>query len=158
RFFSPSPPQKGGEGRGEEALFINSPSLRLSPSSFLARRERQNAAGVLRAEHNWLKTCDTADCKSALRARGEQAKHIPHRMGEGESSSVGRRIQPLWKLRAAGLAVSSPVGRERVRVRVILFEIRLLSGACFCTNPKSAKGSKLHTKSSSRQNRRRSSD
>src|SRR5438874_779838 len=24
----------------------------------------------------------------------------------------------------------------RVRVRVVLFEIRLLSGACFCTNPK----------------------
>ena len=43
---------KGGEGRGEEALFINSPSLRLSPRSFLAGRERQNAASVLRAEHN----------------------------------------------------------------------------------------------------------
>ena len=56
-------------------------------------------------------------------------------MGEGESSSVGRRIQPLWKLRKTGLAVPSPVGRERVRVRVILFEIRVVSGTCFCTNP-----------------------
>src|SRR2546427_4120486 len=56
-------------------------------------------------------------------------------MGEGESSSVGRRIQPLWNLRVTGLAVPSPVGRERVRVRVVLFELRLLSGTCFCTNP-----------------------
>src|SRR5216117_1531183 len=61
---------------------------------------------------------------------------LSHRMGEGESSSVGRRIQPLWKLRETGLAVPSPVGRERVRVRVVLFEIRLLSSTCFCTNPK----------------------
>src|SRR5688572_32091570 len=38
-------------------------------------------------------------------------------MGEGESSSVSRRIQPHWKLRETGLAVPSPVGRERVRVR-----------------------------------------
>src|SRR6185503_19113546 len=43
---------KGGEGRGEEALFINFPSLRLSPRSFLAGRERQNAANAFRAEHN----------------------------------------------------------------------------------------------------------
>ena len=112
-------------------------------------------------------------------------------MGEGELSSVGRRIQPLWELRATGLAVPSPVGREyvfsqvatgrdialrcprpraaggkaysqpnlvprlngagtpqrgvltslnrygreRVRVRVVLV-LRLLSGTCFCTNPK----------------------
>ena len=45
--------KKGGEGRGEEAFFINFPSLRLSPRSFLAGRERQNTGGVLRAEHNW---------------------------------------------------------------------------------------------------------
>ena len=49
--------KKGGEGRGEEALLINFPSLRLSPRSFLAGRERQNAASVLRAEHNWFLTC-----------------------------------------------------------------------------------------------------
>src|SRR6185369_10212872 len=61
---------------------------------------------------------------------------LSHRMGEGESSSVGRRIQPLWKRRETGLAVPSPVGRERVRVRVILFELRFLSDICFCTNPK----------------------
>src|SRR5216117_3464772 len=61
---------------------------------------------------------------------------LSHRMGEGESSSIGRRIQPLWKLRETGLAVPSPVGRERVRVRVVLLEIRLLSGTCFCTSPK----------------------
>ena len=29
-------------------------------------------------------------------------------MGVGESSSLGRRIQPLWKLRETGLAVPSP--------------------------------------------------
>src|SRR5207247_347009 len=40
-------------------------------------------------------------------------KQIPHRMGEGEPSSVGRRIQPLWKMREPGLAVPSPVGRAR---------------------------------------------
>src|SRR5216683_7847928 len=61
---------------------------------------------------------------------------LSHQMGEGESSSVGRPIQPLRKLRGTGLAVPSPVGRERVRVRVVLLEIRLLSGTCFCTNPK----------------------
>src|SRR5438552_2083987 len=33
-------------------------------------------------------------------------------MGEGESSSVGGRSQPLWKMLATGLAVPSPVGRE----------------------------------------------
>jgi hypothetical protein len=47
---------------------------------------------------------------------------LSHRMGEGESSPAGRHIQPLWKLRKTGLAVPSPVGRERVRVRVVLFE------------------------------------
>ena len=31
-------------------------------------------------------------------------------MGEGESSSVGRRIQPHWKMRKTGQAVPSPVG------------------------------------------------
>src|SRR5213083_3106212 len=59
---------------------------------------------------------------------------LSHRMGEGESSSVGRRIQPPWKLPETGLAVPSPVGRERVRVRVVSLEIRLLSGTCACTN------------------------
>ena len=43
---------------------------------------------------------------------------LSHRMGEGESFSVGRRIQPLLKRKETGLAVPSPVGRERVRVRV----------------------------------------
>ena len=56
RVFSPSPPQKRGEGRGEEALLINIPSLRLSPRSFLAGRERQNPGSLLRAEHNWSAT------------------------------------------------------------------------------------------------------
>src|SRR6185503_271936 len=54
--FSLPSPQKGGEGRGEEDLFIGFPSLRLSPRSFLARRERQSAAGFLRAEHNCSET------------------------------------------------------------------------------------------------------
>src|SRR5436190_21459885 len=48
--------KKGGEGRGEEALFISFPSLRLSPRSFLTGRERQNVASALRAEHNWSQT------------------------------------------------------------------------------------------------------
>src|SRR5437899_10086652 len=62
--------KKGGEGRGEEALFINYPSLRLSPRSFLAGRERQNAASVLRAEHNWRDaraTTHQAPCPTQFR-------------------------------------------------------------------------------------------
>src|SRR5437773_12323485 len=51
---------------------------------------------------------------------------LSHRMGEGESCSAGRPIQALWKLRETGLAVPYPAGRERVRVRVVLSEIRLL--------------------------------
>jgi hypothetical protein len=78
------------------------------------------------------------------RGEGPALSHSPRRslrrslgrMGEGESSSVRRLIQPLWRRRETGLAVPSPVGRERVRVRVVLFEIRLLSGTCFCANPK----------------------
>ena len=69
-----------------------------------------------------------------------------HRMGEREWSSVGEGIQPLLMLREPGLAVPSPVGRERVTclprrlrrrqgVRVGLFEMRLLSVAYHCTNP-----------------------
>src|SRR5262245_3949185 len=37
-------------------------------------------------------------------------------MGEGESSPVGVRIQPLWNLLTTDRAVPSPVGLERVRV------------------------------------------
>src|SRR6266568_3428625 len=59
---------------------------------------------------------------------------LSHRMGEGELSSTGRHIQPLWKLQQMGLAAPSPVERERVRVKVVFFEIRLLSGNCYCTN------------------------
>jgi hypothetical protein len=44
---------KKEERAGERRRFLsNFPSLQLSPRSFLARRERQNAGGVLRAEHN----------------------------------------------------------------------------------------------------------
>ena len=53
---------------------------------------------------------------------------------ENRPPSVGVS-DTLWKLRATGLAVPSPVGRERVRVRVVLLVLRLLSGTCFCTNP-----------------------
>jgi hypothetical protein len=38
--------QEGGEGRGEEALYLDHPSLRLSPRSFLAGRECQIALAV----------------------------------------------------------------------------------------------------------------
>src|SRR5207249_8913343 len=56
-------------------------------------------------------------------------------MREGESSSVRRRIQPFWKLPVTVLAVPWAVGQERVRVRVVLLEIRFLSGACLRTTP-----------------------
>jgi len=58
-----------------------------------------------------------------------------YRMGEGEPCPARLRIQPLWKLQAMCQGVPSPVGRERVRVRVNLFELRLLLGTYFCTNP-----------------------
>src|ERR1051326_6070671 len=57
-------------------------------------------------------------------------------MGEGEWSAVGVQIQPLWELQRTDQAVPSPVGRERVRVRVNLLELRLLLGIYFCTSPK----------------------
>src|SRR5439155_21900281 len=56
-------------------------------------------------------------------------------MGEGESCPVRLRIQPLWELQTISLAVPSRVGRERGRVRVNLFELRLLLRTYFCTNP-----------------------
>ena len=55
-------------------------------------------------------------------------------MGEGELSAVGVRIQPLSELQTTDQAVPSPVGRERVRVRVGLFQLRLLSVAIFAQN------------------------
>ena len=64
---------------------------------------------------------------------GVAATPLPYPL---ESCPGRLRIQPLWKLQTMGLAVPSPVGRERVRVRVKLFELRLLFGPCFCTNPK----------------------
>jgi len=66
----------------------------------------------------------------------EDVGHVQHRMGEGESSSVDRRIQPRWKPRETGPGFPSPVRRERVRVRDVFFEKRLLFGTCVCTNPK----------------------
>ena len=44
-------------------------------------------------------------------------------MGEGEPCPARLRIQPLRKLQTMGLAVPSPVERERVRVRVNLLGI-----------------------------------
>jgi len=55
--------------------------------------------------------------------------------GRGRIELSGRRIQPLEKVPETDLAVPSPVGRERVRVRGILFESRLLSGTCFAQTP-----------------------
>src|SRR5437667_12910757 len=54
RFPSPSPPKKGGEGRGGEAVFFQFP---LSPalSPLVPRGERgKNALGVFHAEHNTI--------------------------------------------------------------------------------------------------------
>src|ERR1043165_7196440 len=63
---------------------------------------------------------------------------LSHLMGEGESSAVGVRIQPIWELQTTDQAVPSPVGRERGRVRVNLLELRLLLVSYFSTSPKSA--------------------
>src|SRR5213075_763048 len=63
-----------------------------------------------------------------------------HRIGEGESCPARLRIQPPWILQTTGRAVPSPVGRERVRVRVFLLELRLLLGTYSCANPKSKPG------------------
>ena len=56
---------------------------------------------------------------------GVAATPLPYPL---ESCPGRLRIQPLWKLQTMGLAVPSPVGRERVRVRVKLFELRILFG------------------------------
>src|SRR5438445_12840912 len=50
--------------------------------------------------------------KSALRRSRGEGPALTYRMGEGESSSVGRRIQPSWKLSRFGIGIPSPVGRE----------------------------------------------
>src|SRR6266542_3035991 len=57
-------------------------------------------------------------------------------MGEGECCATRVQSQPLWERQTTGLAVPSPVGRERVRVRVGLFQLRHVFGSYFCTVPK----------------------
>lgn len=47
-----------------------------------------------------------------MRLHSDDAKQIPHRLGEGEGSTVGSRIQPILKRQETVLAVPSPVGRE----------------------------------------------
>src|SRR5438045_169187 len=94
--------KKGGEGRGEEALLISFPSLRLSPRSCLAGRERQNAASALRAEHNCSQSrapqdrrCPRRfgqiliDCKSALRARLARQADTLHLAGRTPAARTG---------------------------------------------------------------------
>ena len=56
RWLSPLLPRKGGEGRGEEAVFHQFfPSLQLSPRSFLAGREGKTPQRFY-AEHYWCPT------------------------------------------------------------------------------------------------------
>jgi hypothetical protein len=54
RFFFLSSIENGGEGRGEEAIFIRFPSFRLSPHfpPCGTGREGKNAFSVFLAEHN----------------------------------------------------------------------------------------------------------
>ena len=52
---------------------------------------------------------------------------IRPRMREGESSSVGRHIQPVWKLRETGLGAPSPVG--------YVFSVLLRVGTSRCDLP-----------------------
>ena len=93
-------------------LFINFPSLRLSPRSFLARRERQNAAGVLRAEHNWFLTPTaareqrSADYKSAIR----QIKNL--RYAKHVRTALSAWFAP-WRTHRVDKAVRAPI-RDRV--------------------------------------------
>ena len=90
-----------------------------------------DADGYGRSEVVLSEIVETSRVLCTLRAGGTLTPALSHRMhrkGEGEPSSVGRRNQPLGKLRVALPAVPSPVGRERVRVRAILLEIRLLFG------------------------------
>jgi hypothetical protein len=50
---------------------LNGSALRLSPRSFLAGRERQDAAGVLRAEHNGVFTVVSTCVAAAILAAVE---------------------------------------------------------------------------------------
>ena len=77
--------------------------------------------------------------RSALR-RSPFAKQV--RMGEGESSPAGRLTQPLWRWPEMSQAVPSPVGR--VRVRVVLLEIRRLSPTCFPTSTSPVQSGGFH--------------
>jgi hypothetical protein len=57
------------------------------------------------------------------------------------SSSVGRRIHRFGSCERRIWLFPLP-SDGRVRVRVLLFEIRLLTCTCFCTNPKMSKGAR----------------
>src|SRR6185369_14876091 len=78
--------ERAGERRH---VLSNFPSLQLSPRSFLARRERQNAAGVLRAEHNWSQTRTPLECagfgsppsRNGHAGSGARRSHNPKRRG-----------------------------------------------------------------------------
>src|SRR5262245_13725775 len=61
---------------------------------------------------------------------------LSHRMGEGEWSTAGVRIQPLWELQTTDQAVPSPVGREREQDEGRFVSTAPLSGSYFSTNPK----------------------
>jgi hypothetical protein len=91
RFLSlSSSKRRRGPGRG--GAFINSPSLRLSPRSFLARRERQNTASLLRAEHNWFENCGS--WKAPFRFLRTHWGHEPLRRNSGTGVSPVRFVRP----------------------------------------------------------------
>src|SRR6185436_16991519 len=81
--------KQGGEGRGEEVLYINFPSLRLSPRSFLAGRERQNAACLLRAEHNWSVTAGASPASERFTNPARQS--LPTCCGSQSRAPQNRR-------------------------------------------------------------------
>src|SRR5438876_389817 len=61
-------------------------------------RSRKTAATSRRTLQTLARLRNSRVCADARSV--QRAKQVPHRMGEGEeSSSVGRRIQPHWKLR-----------------------------------------------------------
>src|SRR2546425_8562749 len=141
---SPGSKMKRASGNGWRcaAFVLAEPDLSLSePERSAPDKETSAASKPASTQWRWMSRALRAakDSRKSNFGFGDTLTLTPalsHRMGEGESCSVGRRIQPLWNLRATELPVPSPVGRERVRVRVVLLEIRLQSGAYFCVNPK----------------------
>jgi hypothetical protein len=75
---------------------MNFPSLRLSPRSFLAGRERQNTGSLLHAEHNCSETC-------------APPKHLDELLQPAGHRSTSQRLLRKWQNRSADAHIRANV-------------------------------------------------